>query len=538
MIMKKSLLQHVLLTLTLLLGAMSVASAADRLYIDAVYIEPGETQTIAINLENEVPYYGFQADINLPKGLEFVIENDSPSIFLSARTNSSYSLVTNLVNLGFLRVGAFSSNHTSIAGTSGTLLFVKVSADDEFVGGQLALSNIHFIGENDLDIVFPNFTMDIRNEADNKCYLPNFSIADGQTKTVSLILDNETPFTAFQTDIYLPDGLTIVDDSFKVTNRALNHTISAKSFGDGRMRIICFSPSSSVIASGTGSVVEFDIRSNISTEETYTIELKNQTFSTSTAEEYVLPNSTSNVTIVGTLVSEIILNESRAEMNVGETLILTATINPSHATNKDIEWFSSNPEVATVSSLGIVTAVGEGIAIITVSSTDGSDISATCDITVHKIVTDICLNETDVTLNEGQTLQLEATVSPETANNKVLQWSSSNEGVATVDQSGLVTAISHGSAVITVSSTDGSDISAKCSINVYNAEVSEIIVDGITISTGPFNVNIHGTYEDTIIRLLDIDGRLLYIGNDTHIEVPKAGVYILIVHNKIFKIKL
>lgn len=519
--MKKSLLQHVLLTLTLLLGAMSVASAADRIYIDAVYIEPGETQTIAINLENEVPYYGFQADINLPKGLEFVIENGSPSISLSARTNASYSLVTNLVNLGCLRVGAFSSNHTSIAGTSGTLLFVKVSADDEFVGGQLALSNIHFIGENDQDIVFPNFTMDIRNEADNKCYLPNFSIADGLTKTVSLILDNETPFAAFQTDIYLPDGLTIVDDSFKVTNRVLNHTISAKSFGDGRTRIICFSPSSNVIASGTGSVVEFDIRASISTEETYTIELKNQTFSTSTAEEYVLPNSTTNVTIVGTLVSEIILNESRAEMNVGETLTLTATINPSHATNKDIEWFSSNPEVATVSSLGIVTAVGEGIAIITAKAIDGSNLSATCQVEVHKeqiLVSSIELNPQTICGEEGDTYQIVATILPDDADNKTIVWSSNNSEVASVDYNGIVTLKSNGSAVITATSSDSSQVKAECKVIVSEkGGIDEILID-----------------KEAYVKIYSLNGVLIYQGVYSQSNLA-SGTYIILIDGKALK---
>lgn len=372
--MKKSLLPHALMKLTLLLaftwGVMSAATAADRLYISRTYMKPGETKTLAINLENEVPYTGFQVDISLSQGLKFATENSAHSIFLSPRADSSYSLVTNTWYSNKLRVGAFSCNHTPIADTSGALLFVKVTADDEFDGGVLILSDINFAGENDKNIVLPEFFLYIRNEAYNKCYLPDFSIAIDQTKTMSLILDSDTPFAAFQTDVYLPEGVSIVADSFKTTPRTTNHTISTKSFSDGRTRIICFSPDNSIITAGEGPLIEFDIHadSDADIEKGFcTIELKNKTFSTSTAEEYVLADSETDVIFSGYLYN--------AEMNIGETLELIADIDPSYDTNNEIEWISSNPEVATVSPSGaftaVITAVGEGVAIITTRTTDG-----------------------------------------------------------------------------------------------------------------------------------------------------------------------
>ena len=239
------------------------------------------------------------------------------------------------------------------------------------------------------------------------------------------------------------------------------------------------------------------------------------------------------------LISDIKIAPESAILKVEESLQLTTTILPSNATNKSIIWSSSDETIATVDPSGLVSALSQGSAVITARSTDGSDVSATCEITVRRLVTDIYLNESEATLNEGEAFQLVASVSPETAGNKALQWSSSNDGVATVDPSGLVTAISQGSAVITVRSTDGSDVSAECLVKVtYNSGVTEIIADGYTISTEPFIVNIHGANEDTVIRVFDIDGNMLYIGNDTRIEVTKAGVYILLVQNKIFKIKI
>jgi len=195
-------------------------------------------------------------------------------------------------------------------------------------------------------------------------------------------------------------------------------------------------------------------------------------------------SATCNIT-VRKLVSDITLNETSATLNEGQTVQLTATVSPELADNKTLEWTSSNETVATVDQNGLVTAVAQGTAVITVKSTDGSEISATCNITVRKLVSDITLNETDATLNEGQTFQLIATVSPELANNKSLEWKSSDEAIATVDQEGLVKAIAQGTAVITVKSTDGSDISATCNITVRKL-VSKIVLSesDVTMSTG------------------------------------------------------
>ena len=78
----------------------------------------------------------------------------------------------------------------------------------------------------------------------------------------------------------------------------------------------------------------------------------------------------------------------------------------------------------------------------------------------------ITLSVADALLNTGNTLQLIAEVFPESAENKTLQWSSSNEQVATVDSNGRVAAIGVGQATITVKSQDGSDVSASCVITV------------------------------------------------------------------------
>lgn len=96
--------------------------------------------------------------------------------------------------------------------------------------------------------------------------------------------------------------------------------------------------------------------------------------------------------------------------------------------------------------------------------------SATYDITVNTVhVTGITLNTNEAEIEAGETLQLTATIAPENATNKEYSWSSSDEGVATVDENGLVSAIAAGPATITVTTTDGGK-TATCNVTVKAKE--------------------------------------------------------------------
>ncbi len=142
---------------------------------------------------------------------------------------------------------------------------------------------------------------------------------------------------------------------------------------------------------------------------------------------------------------------------------MVATVDPSDA---EISWSSSSTAVATVSTTGKVTAVGNGNAVITASATDGSGKKATCAVTVTTLVTGVSLNKTSLVLNEGGSETLTATIAPSTASDKSVTWSSTNTSVATVDQNGKVTAVSKGTATIKAEAKDGSGKYATCSVTV------------------------------------------------------------------------
>ena len=473
------------MTLALFLGAMSAASAADRFYIDAVNIEPGETKTLAFILDNEQEFYGFQADITLPDGLEIVTNNGKPDITLSSRADASYTIVSNMLANENVRLGTFSTSHTPLTGNYGALLYVKVKADSDFIGGTLAITNVIFIGANDRDVELPDFTIQLGTSHNDSFYIPDFKIAVGETKTIGVILDNETPFTAFQTDIYLPEGLTIVANSFKLTSRkgTGSHSISSKSFSDGRTRVACFATNNVTFTGNTGALLEFEITANKDVAESCTIELKNQLFSMSNGKEYVLPNSITAVTTERALVTSILLDYNAFTLTAGETLQINANVQPTFASTKDVEWSSSNPAIASVTSTGFVTAIAPGNAVITCSAVDGSGVSATCNLTVQGIpVSKIILSRTSASLKATETVTLVATVSPANASDKTIVWSSSNSEIASVDANGVVTAVAVGNATIYAASSSTPNVKAQCSITVVPTPVSSIVLSSNALS--------------------------------------------------------
>ena len=171
-------------------------------------------------------------------------------------------------------------------------------------------------------------------------------------------------------------------------------------------------------------------------------------------------------------VTKITLDKTKLSLDVPETYQLTATITPADASNKALNWTSSNPAAATVDDNGLVTAVGNGTAVIKAESTDGTGISASCTVTVidpSKIpVSSITLDKTALSLEAMETYQLTASVSPANVANKALIWTSSNEAVATVDSNGQVTAVAKGTVTITATAADGYGASANCTVTVTN----------------------------------------------------------------------
>lgn len=156
-------------------------------------------------------------------------------------------------------------------------------------------------------------------------------------------------------------------------------------------------------------------------------------------------------------VSSISISPSSTLLLVNQTYQIKPIFNPSTATDKSLTWSSSNTNIATVCSLGIVKAHSSGSVIISAKSSDGSKTS-TLEVLVKQSnvkVSSVSVSESNIRLEVNQTYQINPIIVPENATNKSVIWFSSNTNVAFMSSSGVVTAVSKGSAVITVRTIDG-----------------------------------------------------------------------------------
>lgn len=207
---------------------------------------------------------------------------------------------------------------------------------------------------------------------------------------------------------------------------------------------------------------------------------------------------------------------------------LNAKMTPEDATEVKLAYESSDDSVATVDENGLVTAVADGECTITTyvvadapataetstqetaavvtdeeKTTEGEDseavatpdnldaafsvvpegLSATTKVTVTTKVESITLDKTEGILNVGNTVTITATVAPEGATSPEVTWSSSDESVATVDETGKVTAVAAGNATITATSEDDSSVSADYELTVQQKKAATTTKNNYSGST-------------------------------------------------------
>ena len=227
-------------------------------------------------------------------------------------------------------------------------------------------------------------------------------------------------------------------------------------------------------------------------------------------------------------ITSITLNKSNITLSKGTSETLKATINPSDTTDdKTLKWTSSNPNIATVDNTGKVTAVSGGTATITVKSQNGKE--ASCEVKVTSKIESISLNKSNITLSKGTSETLKATINPSDAtDDKTLKWTSSNPNIATVDNTGKVTAVSGGTATITVKSQNGKEASCEVkvtskiesiSLNKSNITLSKGTSETLKATINPSDATDDKTLtwksEDENIAKVDGNGKVTGVGTGT-----------------------
>ena len=181
------------------------------------------------------------------------------------------------------------------------------------------------------------------------------------------------------------------------------------------------------------------------------------------------------------------MNQETVILKKGENGWIGVTYNPSDASDKVLYWSSSDESVAKVNE-GVVTAIGEGKAILTATARAGGK-TASCTVTVENPnfvhIDEIKMKTEELNLNKGENGWVGVTYSPSNASNKVLTWKSSNEEVVTVRE-GNVKAVGEGKAVLTATSEDGGK-TTSCIVTVVDPKF--VHIDEIKMKTEELNLN-------------------------------------------------
>lgn len=178
-----------------------------------------------------------------------------------------------------------------------------------------------------------------------------------------------------------------------------------------------------------------------------------------------------------------------------ESMKLEYSILPLASDNQKLKWSSNATYIASVDeSTGVITAHKVGDAIITATATDGSGISASTKIHVTPLKVSQIEMPKEISLLHTLSKRIEVNIAPELADNKTLKWTSDNEDVATVTQEGVVKGVNVGSANITATTTDGTELSATCKVTV-----KPVVIE---LSTKTINLRKGESYAEQIVTVL------------------------------------
>lgn len=289
------------------------------------------------------------------------------------------------------------------------------------------------------------------------------AVAEGETTITATTAEGKTAgcTVTVRNNVIEVTALTIAPESTQIyvgSTATFTATISPENATD---KTISWSSSDTSVATVAGGIV--------------TAVAPGTAVITATANNGV--KASANVTVLAVECEGLSLNYTEFSGKPGETLQLTATITPENTTNKNVSWSSSDTNVATVSSTGLVTLIDEGEA--TVVATCGSQ-TAICEVTVYPIqeyveVEEVVLDPSELIIMVGEKYALTATILPDNATDTSLIWTSSEETVASVEN-GVITAIKAGTAIITANAVNG--VSGECNVTCQEEAGVESIFEG------------------------------------------------------------
>ncbi|WP_162356934.1 Ig-like domain-containing protein [Metabacillus mangrovi] len=230
------------------------------------------------------------------------------------------------------------------------------------------------------------------------------------------------------------------------------------------------------------------------------------------------------ITVTKPLPASISLSKGALNITPGQTYKVTATVLPIQASDKTVQWKSSNPRAAVVDSKGAIKGVKDGTAVITATAKANTKVYKS--ITVKVTQKSVKVSKTKTSLFQGKTETLTAAVSPSDSIDKAVSWKSSNTKIATVDSKGKVTGKTKGTAVITASVKGAKTVkvtvtvtppvlASSVKINKAYATVSKGSYVTLSASVSPAsttNKSVKWSSSNTKVAKVDSKGKVTAVG--------------------------
>lgn len=185
------------------------------------------------------------------------------------------------------------------------------------------------------------------------------------------------------------------------------------------------------------------------------------------------------------LPESITLKQESLSLPVGKRAKLTAAVQPSTASDRSVEWLSSDEGVVKVDRNGNVTAVSVGEAVVTVRCKADEKVQAAIPVRSVEPVQSITVEHGEYVLNHGESATVAPKVLPETATNRTVSYYVRNPLVCTVDENGVITACGGGQTTVTVAATDGSGVETTFTVrSIVQIESTEFLENNCRVAVG------------------------------------------------------
>lgn len=231
--------------------------------------------------------------------------------------------------------------------------------------------------------------------AANKLEFSDVDIKAGGTATVNVTLQNQDDIAGFQFEMTLPPGLSVVTNdrgkmAFKLnSDRTEDHVVSSNKRTNGTISVLAYSAAAEPFYGTNGNILTFQLQADATYNGSHDVTINDIAICTTTGQ-YAVDGASTSFTVKGEETSQsataIEIDRLYAVMNVNESATFTATVSPESAA-QSVKWTSSDEGIATVDATGKVTGVSKGVAVITATTTDGSNLKAQAVAIVEKLQT-------------------------------------------------------------------------------------------------------------------------------------------------------